>query len=269
MIKSALGSSTDTKVRTAQVFAKGSVKAKTNIRNGSDIDICVMPRGVFYADYPAGMGHDNFGNSSTEYTYDIFRIRVLRELQEAFGHQVEDGNKALKIRGTFSGSRIDADVVPAFEHKRYRKLGVSPEIGIEFRAKTGTYIINWPHHNYSNTVQKHDETYRRHRKMVRILKNSRVAMAENGYSSADKVYSFLIESLVWNAPNHFFGNNLYEKDIEGILGFLITHTATPGLCSEWGEVNELKYLFRPSQKWTREDAHKFLSDARLYIGGLR
>jgi len=37
-------------------------------------------------------------------------------------------------------------------------------------------------------------------------------------------------------------------------------------CSEWGEVSELKYLFRSPQKWTREQAHKFIDAAWDYIG---
>ncbi len=37
-------------------------------------------------------------------------------------------------------------------------------------------------------------------------------------------------------------------------------------CSEWGEVNELKYLFRTSQPWTRQQANDFLQAAWDYIG---
>jgi hypothetical protein len=37
-------------------------------------------------------------------------------------------------------------------------------------------------------------------------------------------------------------------------------------CKEWGEVNELKYLFRGAQPWTREQVNSFLQAAWDYIG---
>jgi hypothetical protein len=37
-------------------------------------------------------------------------------------------------------------------------------------------------------------------------------------------------------------------------------------CTEWGEINELKYLFRISQPWTMEQAHAFVSAAWDYLG---
>jgi hypothetical protein len=43
-------------------------------------------------------------------------------------------------------------------------------------------------------------------------------------------------------------------------------TQTDETCKEWGEINELKYLFRPSQPWTREQVNGFLYAAWNYIG---
>ncbi|HEV2146526.1 MAG TPA: hypothetical protein VGR37_03835 [Longimicrobiaceae bacterium] len=55
-------------------------------------------------------------------------------------------------------------------------------------------------------------------------------------------------------------------DMRWILAHLFNHTRSFSECDECGEVNELKYLFRTSQPWTREQAHSFISAAWDYLG---
>ena len=54
--------------------------------------------------------------------------------------------------------------------------------------------------------------------------------------------------------------------VRDVLARLYNDTLKDENCSEWGEVSELKYLFRPTQPWTRQSSHQFLSDAWDYIG---
>ena len=86
------------------------------------------------------------------------------------------------------------------------------------------------------------------------------------YPEADAVCSFLIECLVWNVPNEGLNHDTYTADVRSALAHLFNNTRNDDGCKEWGEINELKYLFRTSQPWTREQAHKFLSAAWDYIG---
>jgi len=51
-----------------------------------------------------------------------------------------------------------------------------------------------------------------------------------------------------------------------MLAHCFNHTLDDAKCSKWGEVSELKYLFRVNQPWTRQQAHSFLSAAWAYIG---
>jgi hypothetical protein len=37
-------------------------------------------------------------------------------------------------------------------------------------------------------------------------------------------------------------------------------------CGKWVEVNRLKWLFHPSQPWTRVQVHSFMHAAWNYIG---
>jgi hypothetical protein len=84
---------------------------------------------------------------------------------------------------------------------------------------------------------------------------------------ASPVPGYLIECLVWNVPDEGFGHSLLLDDMRYILATLFNNTTQDGdACNEWGEVNELKYLFRGSQAWTREGAHTFVASAWDYMG---
>ena len=91
-------------------------------------------------------------------------------------------------------------------------------------------------------------------------------MQEDKVMAAKDVPSFLIECLVWNAPNEGFNHDQYTADVRYVLANTFNKTLDEVQCKEWGEVNELKYLFRSGQPWTREQAHHFLSVAWDYIG---
>lgn len=58
----------------------------------------------------------------------------------------------------------------------------------------------------------------------------------------------------------------FKENVRAVLASLLDNTKTDEICSEWGDVSELKYLFRGSQPWTRKGAHQFLSDAWDHIG---
>lgn len=269
MMKAAIAESDDYRLRGAKIFAKGSVKIRTNISKSSDIDLCVQASDVFYAKYPEDTDRSTFGNSSSGYTFAQFRKAVESAMIDYFGDDVDiTGNKAIRVKGTVSGSRIDADIVPAFEHRRYKGDG-NWKAGIELLTKdTSKSVINWPHHNYDNSVDKHASTYRRYKKMVRILKHTRDAIKETGVAVTHDAQSFLIESLLWNTPSHCYGNETYVKDLIDIFAHLKEQLSSDSLVSDWGEVNELKYLFRDSQKWTRQGALAFVKNADNYLADL-
>lgn len=55
-------------------------------------------------------------------------------------------------------------------------------------------------------------------------------------------------------------------DVREALAYLFNNTMKEEGCKEWGEVNELKYLFRSSQRGSMKQAHSFLSAAWDYLG---
>ena len=91
-------------------------------------------------------------------------------------------------------------------------------------------------------------------------------MQEEKIAAAHNIASFLIESLVWNTPNEKFNYSTYSDVVRDILAHTFNNTLSDEECKEWGEVNELKYLFRDGKPWSRVQAHSFLSAAWDYIG---
>lgn len=250
------------------VFPQGSYRNKTNVRQNSDVDICVRLNGTFFPDYPDGTTNETFNNRPADISYADYKRLVGAALVNRFGQRaVHRGNKAFTVHE--NSYRIDADVVAAFEHRRY---GVRPDgskyhlTGIGFNADSGGLITNWPEQNYQNGLAKHDATGRRFRKMVRIIKRLRDLMQAESVPAANNVASCLIESLVWNAPPEAFGHSALADDLRDVLAHSFNNTMKDETCSEWGEVNELKYLFRPGQPWTRMQANAFLDRAWTRAG---
>jgi hypothetical protein len=268
MIKDAIRNDDALKDLEVSVFAQGSYRANTNVRLNSDVDICVCCHRYFFADYSDGITAQSIGNSDSNFTYSDFKRMVWDALVKKFGRDgVTWGNKAFDVHE--NSYRIDADVVPTFEHRRYyrdREGVVRYHQGVELRPDTGIAIKNWPEHTYENGVDKNKATGFRYKAVIRILKRLRNKMQAEKIAEAQNIASFLIECLVWNTPNDRFGNASISEDVKSVLNHTWFSTYAADRSSEWGEVNELKYLFRTSQPWTLKQANDFLWEANKYLG---
>ena len=142
---------------------------------------------------------------------------------------------------------------------------MGPRLGTELHPDNGGKVINWPEQHYENGVTKNNETNRRFKALVRILKRLRNKMDDGGIAAAKPIPSYLIECLVWNVPNEWFGYPTYTADVRECLAYLYNHTLSYDKCKEWGQINDLIYLFR-GQPWSHDQAHAFLSEAWDYIG---
>lgn len=269
-VRKAIKASEELSALNISVFAQGSYRARTNVRQNSDVDICVRYDSAFFPDYPEGTTQETFGNVDGTLPFSKFKNMVQTALEDYFGKAgVTRGSKAFDVHA--NTYRIDADVVPTFEHRRYtggkNSDGSHRYIsGVAFNPDSGGLIINWPDQTYSNGVDRNTATGRKCKRAIRILKRLRDKMQDDDVAIAKKTPSFLIECLVWNADVDAFSKGTYTGVVRHILADLWNRTRKEDDCSEWGEVNELKYLFRPAQPWTRLEANEFLQAAWDYIG---
>ena len=269
-VKKAVKASEQLAALNISVFAQGSYRARTNVRQNSDVDICVRYNSEFFPDYPEGTTQETFGNVDGSLPFADFKNMVQTALADYFGETgLTRGNKAFDIYA--NTYRIDADVVPTFEHRRYtgRKNADGSHhylSGVAFHPDSGSQIINWPVQTYNNGVERNTATGRKYKRVIRILKRLRDRMQDEDVAIAKKIPSFLIECLAWNADINAFNGYTYTAIVRHLLADLWNRTRKDEDCSEWGEVNELKYLFRPVQPWTRQGANEFLQAAWDYIG---
>ena len=251
------------------VFPQGSYRHKTNVRADSDVDICVRLNTTFFPNYPAGKAMADFGNKDGSITFAAYRNLVQDALVSYFGDGVvARGDKAFNIHeNTY---RIDSDVVAAFAHRRYRYRDDGSYYylsGIGFNTDKGKQITNWPEQNYDKGLAKHNETGKRFRKVVRVLKHLRNKMQEDGIEAAEGIASCLIEHLVYNIATENFGHKTLQADVQAVLAHIFNDTRTKEKCDNWVEVNYQEWLFRGTkQPWTREKAHAFVSAAWDYLG---
>ncbi len=263
-IKNAIKASDKLNHRNIRVFTQGSYRNNTNVRADSDVDVGILCFDTFFHDFPEGYNRENFGINPATYHYEQFKNEVGEALTSYFGPgAVSRGNKAFDVHET--SYHVEADVVPFFEHRRYSTNGQYLS-GVELRPDNGGQVINWPEQHYENEVAKNKATSRAFKSLVRIIKSLCNEMSEQNIQEAKNVCGFLIECLVWNVPNDGFSHSDWTGDVRACLAHLFNNTKEEKTCIDWGEVSELKFLFRGGQKWTRQQAFLFIDKAWDYIG---
>lgn len=267
-IRKAIDNSDSLKNRSISVFLQGSYRNHTNVRQDSDVDVCIFCDETFYYDFQNDLNAERCGITPAKYHYSDFKNDLEKTLVAHFGREaVVRGNKAFDIHeNTY---RVNADAVGCFQHRTYY-LDSAGQIryraGTELLTDDGKLIQNYPQQQYDNGVAKNEATRRNFKPTVRILKNLRNEMMENGIAAAQPIPSFLIESLAWNVPDEGFLHATRYADIQYVLAHLFNETRTDDTCKEWTESNNVKYLFRPQQPWTRVHVNTFTDAAWNYVG---
>ena len=274
MVRNAIKASDKLSNRRVSVFAHGSYRNNTNVRKDSDVDTGILCADTFSYELPEGTTAEGFGITPASYNYAEFKDEVGAALVDYFGRgAVVRGNKAFDIHeNTY---HVEADVAPVFEFRWYfddgsYRCGVAlvPDSGGRIHNYPERLLESWPHINqhYENGVEKNNQTSRAFKGVVRILKALRNEMDEAGIGAAKPVPGFLIECMTWNAPNSCFAGSTWDAVVQAVLVHVWSKTKETASCKDWCEVNNTKYLFHPSQRWTRAEAHAFIDAAWSYVG---
>lgn len=255
--------------RKIKIFVQGSYANNTNVRTQSDVDIAVVQEEIFRTRYRENtylpQCDADYGFVTVPRPAKSFKDEVQACLIEAFGEDVERKNKSIKVHG--NTYRKDADTVPSFRLRDYTNdYEKNPEnyvggIAIVPDDGSGT-IINYPEQHILNGKRKNEATHFYYKKMVRILKKMRYLMKDDYYSSADRVSSFALESLLWNLPDDLYiENGIYRMvfAFDHLIEYVRRHYQE---LSGFKEANGIKDLFKNESE--QNDMKSFFEDLREY-----
>lgn len=257
--------------RNFKVFLQGSYGNDTNIWAESDVDVVIRYDGAFYHDIeqrPANEQaafHAAFPNGGT-YSYDDFKEHVRKALRAKFGDSVKPGTKAIRIDA--KGNRRNADVLVAFEFRRYHKFNASydenHDTGMCFFLSDNTRVANYPNQHCANLTTKHQATGNNLKPMIRIFKNARSKMVEDGLIADGSAPSYYIEGLLYNVPNPQFVGDHQDIFLNILKWLYETKDRTKFLTA-----NEQYYLLRDGYhtSWSIADGNNFIDGVvRLWNG---
>jgi hypothetical protein len=263
-IKRAL-ESTSTKYtdRDFSVFLQGSYGNDTNVYAESDVDIVILYHGAYYRDLDQLDAAQKAAylaahTSSGTYSYDSFKQHVEDALRSSFGPDVKPGSKAINILA--NGSRRSADVIVAFDHRRYHRFVSGTDCsfseGISFFTSSGSRTDNFPRQHSENATTKHQAAHSNFKPLVRIFKNMRGRLVDNGVIKKGEAPSYFIEGLLYNVPNTVFTGS-YADMVYNVLLWLGKTTDH----SKFECVNGFYYLIRDNSPvcWPTENEKKFLN----------
>lgn len=248
-----------------KIYAKGSYANNTNVRRDSDVDIAVECHDCMYYDnHPdRAPGYRASSPYSGPWTPAKWRLEVVAALANKFGASDLDttGQIAIEVDAV-EGSRPSIDVVPAFHFRRYYATSLQDGSCV-FPKDGSSKVINWPQQQLENGRRKNDQTGRRYKNFVRALKNAENQLVKRQVIGAKP--SYFMECLVWNVDN----DTLKLGDLDSCFRATLVEL-WQGLDTDawnaWEEPNRLKWLFRGSKKWSRDDGRELVLETWKELG---
>lgn len=249
------------KDKSFEVFLQGSYGNDTNIYAESDVDTVIRLDSIYGYDLSAlpleqqTAFYQAF--SKATYTFDEFKMGVVNRLISACGAaDVTPGNKAIKIKA--NGSRRSADVVPCYQFRRYtRFISLSNQeyvLGVTFPTTSSGVIVNYAKRHSDNCTAKHQGTNKWFKPMVRIVKNMRSKLVDDGKISKDTAPGYYIEGMLWNVPSDKFGNS-YQDTFCSCINWLVKTDRTQLKCAH----EQHALLGTSNVQWSTNKCDMFLS----------
>lgn len=250
--------------KNVKVFLQGSYGNDTNIYAESDVDIVIRLDDCFQSDLSELTEEEKAAHkaahSDATYTHVDFKRDVKSVLTTQYGSAVKPGDKAVTIDA--SGSRRKADVIAAIQFRRYLKFRSTSDSsyteGICFFNAAGEMIANYPKLHSANLTTKHQASSTWLKPMVRVFKNMRSRMVDDGLIKAGIAPSYYIEGLLYNVPNDKLTSS-YQDCVVNTLNWYRQEAKKGDLVC----ANEQYYLLRDGHHtcWPQANCDAFVDAA--------
>lgn len=233
-----------------RIFLQGSYCNDTNIYSESDVDVVLLLQSMFFHDLtalaPTEKQAFDAAYSNVDYPYSQYKADVVAQLRKVFGSAVTVGSKAVTVDA--SGNRRRADILVAAEFRRYHgfrsQFDESYESGVCFLTSAGARVENYPRQHSDNCTAKHQATNGWFKPVVRIIKNLRCRMEDEGILPRGNAPSYFLEGLLYNVPNSQFGAD-YQSTLLNCFNWIVSTDRSDFVCA-----NEQHYLLRDGYSYT-------------------
>ncbi len=246
----------DSKIK---IIDKGSSHNNTNVKLQADVDLSLVQEDVFFYELPTGYSKEHFDIIDSQKNFNSYKDSIVNAIYNFFENHEVDNSKDKCTRVKENLNRVDIDVVPVWRYRLYQP-NKSYHEGIAFYSDSNVLVINFPEQHTENGKEKNNNTGKKYKKIVRILKKIKGKMKDDKIMVSDSITSFLIESLVWNVEDHIFNESDNLSDIlKNVLINIYNNSS-----EDWNEVSNILKLFHAERKWSIHDVKIFIKQVWEY-----
>ena len=244
-----------------RTYLQGSYRNNTHLRRQSDVDVVVeltslpIRDGSPLPDSQQRLLKERF--PEPEYGWRPFRRDVLRAITAAFGRsRVREGKKTLKL--VMESPDIPVDVVVAVRYLKYAEyLGRRSYKHVEglglYLPTERRWTVSYPHIHRRNGVGKEKSTNWWFRRCIRMFKNARAQLVEEGRLGPATARSYYLECLLYNVPDRLLSGS-YQSAYSSTLYWLHRNELTRFSCQ-----NKLVPMFDGGpDSWNERDARTLI-----------
>lgn len=244
---------------------QGSYRNTTMVYDSGDVDILAIRTDTFHGDFSRvpDQAANHAPARNPQQMFEEHAEGVYRTLQAQYGaRNVEHGEKAIEVNS--DELELGVDVVPCLQYRRFwsRQPGNHMK-GIVFWTLDGTKIINFPSRHRIMGTEYNRYTNGNYKPTIRIFKNFRNTLAENGAIEKENTASYFIECLLSNVDTTTIATRDIRDRVEGILDELESDAAEgfPNYDVQHG----MQPLFgSKTTQWDIEHAKSFITEVRRY-----